>query len=299
MKVGINLPGVGPPASATAIVDLTRLSSELGFDSVWVSDHVAMPARVDSRYPYSSDGQWPFAPDFPWPDPLLVLAIAAATSSNIELGTSVVILPLRNPIVLAKQIATLSALANRRLWLGVGTGWMQEEFKALGVEFEHRGPRSEEMVELMRRLWTGRPTSFDGKFFQADQLTNSPVPAIDPVVLWGGNSTACLRRVARTGDGWFPLDLSREELDSGLDRLKRLCEEAGRDFASVPICIGIGDSSRFGRDDHAWYERRGVGHIVLEPHGDLHMFRAELARLAQVCDNASHLKSQVEPSACG
>jgi probable F420-dependent oxidoreductase len=284
MQLGVSLPSAGPSSSGVSIRDAAAWANELGFDSVWVSDHIVMPARVDSSYPYSTDHRWPFPADYKWFDPLLSLAWAASAAPDVQLGTSVIILPLRDPVLLAKQIASLDSLTNRQVLLGVGVGWMREEFNALGRPFENRGRRSEEIVEAMRRIWSGAQTTFGGDFVTMSELTAHPIPGHTPLVLWGGHSLACLRRVARLGDGWHPLGLTKEEFEAGRIQLEQFCAKESRDSGSLTVSVAVGTSQRLTSDECAWYMNRGVDHLICSPPRDPGEYVLELKRIAKACD---------------
>ena len=276
MEIGVNLPNAG----SKEFRDTAALVDRLGLDSVWVGDHVVMPSQVNSYYPYASDHQWPHPATDDWYDPLLSLAWAGAATSTVQLGTAVLVLPLRDPIILAKQVASLSAITGRRVLLGVGVGWMKEEFDALHVAFGKRGRRAEEMVDVMRRLWSGRPVSFEGEFFAMDRLCAHPIPTQPPLILWGGHSSASLRHVARVGDGWYPLRLTRDEFQKASEELRAVCDETGRDPKSLTVCVGLGPSRNLTAEACEWYFEHGAQHVVCRPPLDPDECREELVRVA-------------------
>jgi probable F420-dependent oxidoreductase len=194
------------------------------------------------------------------------------------------VLPLRDPVLLAKQVASLDVLTEGRVILGIGVGWMREEFDALKVPFADRGKRAEEMVELMRRLWSGSSTSFSGKFFSLDSVNLHPTPVRFPPILWGGHSRATLRRVATHGDGWLPLGLSQPDFLEKRRELESMCVRAGRDPDSLHVCVSIGASEQLNSDLYGWYLRQGVQHLVCSlPTGDLDGCHRELRRIAVDC----------------
>ena len=206
MRVGAKLPNSG---ALPAELGITRMAAQLessGFASLWVSDHVVMPAAVGSRYPYARDGVASWATDDPWYDSIVALAMAAAVTETVELGTAVLVLPQRNPVVLAKQVASLDRLAGGRTVLGVGTGWLAEEFAALATPFESRGARADEWIDLLRSCWTGRPARFDGAHYQLPaDVVCEPTPARPIPILVGGMTPPALRRTRRRGDGWLAI----------------------------------------------------------------------------------------------
>ncbi len=264
MEIGVRLPGAGPLASRENLERIARWAEALGFHSAWVSDHVIMPERVDSSYPYAPDHRWPFAADHPWLDPLVALAVVGATAPHVQLGTSVLVLPLRHPVLFAKQVSTLDYLTGGRVLLGIGAGWMEEEFRLLGVPFEDRGRRAVEMVNLMRALWSGERVGFRGRLWQIAEARMAPTPIRRQIpILWGGHSEHTLRRVARVGDGWHPLRLTVSEVKQGLARLRELSLKHGRDPDALLVVVRTGDA--FPGDAIHAYEAMGIHHLVMDP----------------------------------
>ncbi len=234
MKVGVYIPITGSLPSEVGIVKMGRMAEDSGADSLWVNDHIFMVEGGCSTYPFSQDGVPPWSMDTPWYECLTAASFLAATTSTCRIGTAVLILPQRNVLELAKTTATLDVLSNDRLTLGVGAGWFAEEIEALGYNFETRGRRMDEMIEVLRRCWTGRPQLFEGnEVFVPEGLIFEPRPwqPDGPPILVGGMSRAALRRAATRGDGW--LAFQRNELDAAklgesLERLREFQEEAGR-----------------------------------------------------------------------
>ncbi|HEX6022049.1 MAG TPA: TIGR03619 family F420-dependent LLM class oxidoreductase [Solirubrobacter sp.] len=192
MRIGAKLPNSGPLPFEVGIPAMARALEEAGFDSLWVSDHIVMPREIRSRYPFAADGKATWSTDMPWFDAIVALAAAAAVTEHVRLGTAVLVLPLRHPVEFAKQAASIDAVSGGRLELGVGAGWLEEEFDALGVPFHERGRRLDESIAIARGLWTGE---------RGDVLAY-PTPAHRIPVLIGGHSAAALRRAARY-DGWL------------------------------------------------------------------------------------------------
>jgi probable F420-dependent oxidoreductase len=228
-------------ASSVAIdhdgaLELCRAAQGAGFESLWGGEHVVMPSAIGSRYPYTPDGRVPAQPDTPIPDPLIWLAFAAAAAPGLRLGTCILILPQRNPLVLAKELATLDRLSGGRVELGIGVGWMREEFDALGVPWDRRGARTDEYVAAMRLVWSGPEVEFHGEFVQFDRLTCSPRPAVGRIpVIVGGDTEAAIARAVRLGDGWFPGESDPERLRPLVDRFRRAAESAGRDPDAIEL----------------------------------------------------------------
>lgn len=287
MKIGIRIPAAGPRAAPEHIVTVARWAEQLGFHSLWVSDHVVLPERVRSAYPYDRAGQWPFAADTPWLDPLLALGFAAGVAPSVALGTSVLVAPMRHPVLLAKQVSTLDVLSGGRVILGLGAGWMEEEFEILGAPFAGRGARAVEMVALMRALWTGERVDFAGARYQVRDCRMHPRPAQARVpVVWGGHSEAALRRVVTSGDGWHPTQLDLVQLAEGVARLRALCAQHGRDFDTVSVIARPGAVYAIDADTHARHRALGIDHVVIDPPldgPDLSRFRAEMERVATLC----------------
>jgi probable F420-dependent oxidoreductase len=192
MRIGAKLPNSGPLPFSHGIPAMARTFEAAGFDSLWVSDHIVMPREIRSRYPFAADGRATWATDMPWLDALIALALAAAVTERVRLGTAVLVLPLRHPIELAKQAASIDVASGGRLELGVGVGWLKEEFDALGVDFATRGRQLDESIEILRACWTGE---------HGDTLAY-PTPVRPIPLLIGGHSPAALRR-ARRLDGWL------------------------------------------------------------------------------------------------
>jgi probable F420-dependent oxidoreductase len=222
-------------------LEICRRAERLGFESVWGGEHVVLPTTIESRYPYTADGKIPAEPDTPIPDPLIWLAFVAAAAPTLRLGTCILIVPQRNPLVLAKEIATLDRLSGGRVELGIGVGWLREEFDALGVPWERRGARNDEYLAAMRALWAGPHATFHGDFVDFAPVTVSPRPVQERIpVLVGGDTDAAIGRAVRLADGYFPGEGSVERLAALQARLVAACEAAGRDPAGVGITAMFG-----------------------------------------------------------
>ncbi|MCU0490187.1 MAG: LLM class F420-dependent oxidoreductase [Chloroflexaceae bacterium] len=289
MQVGIIIPNAGPKCSPQHIVTVARWAEELGYHSLWVTDHVALPVQCESHYPYRSHGRWDYPPETPWLDPLLALSWAGAAASRLKLGTSVLVGPLRHPVLLAKQLATLDYLSGGRMMLGLGAGWMAEEFATMNVSFENRGRRLDEMVALMRACWSGEAVEFQGQFYQASGFKMHPRPAQERIpIIWGGHSAASLRRVARLGDGWHPTQIPLEQLATGIGTLRQLWQEAERDPASLLVVARPGNTYAITPESHARHRELGVTHLVAdtpipEADPDLALLRQRMEEVASIC----------------
>lgn len=216
LRIGAKLPPSGFVPDVGPLTELARIGEDSGFDGLWVSDHVVMPREVVSRYPFSADGTMTWEPEAPWIDCLVAMAAAAAVTESAEIGVGVLIVPMRNPLVLAKQLASLDVISNGRVVVGVGAGWLREEFEALHADFDARGAMLDEWIQIMRGCWTGEPPAKpDGHYPVPDGLLCHPTPVREPPILVGGMSAAALRRVAVGADGWFALQ-NANEIDAGV-----------------------------------------------------------------------------------
>lgn len=239
MKFGIVFANVGPFADAAGAARLARAAEAAGFESLWTVEHVVVPAGYQSTYPYDPSGRMPGGDDAPMPDPLVWLAALAPVTTTIRLATGVLILPQRNPVVLAKEVATLDALSGGRALLGIGVGWLREEFEALGVPFEERAGRTDDAVGALRALWSQDRASYDGRYTSFTDCVVRPQPVAGTVpVHVGGHSEAAARRAGRLGDGFFPAKGDHERLRSLFDLARRTAEESGRDPEALELTSG-------------------------------------------------------------
>ncbi|HYE92137.1 MAG TPA: TIGR03619 family F420-dependent LLM class oxidoreductase [Terriglobales bacterium] len=242
MNYGFYLPTRGATAEPEALDTFVTRGEALGFTSVMIADHIVFPTRIDSKYPYTADGRFPGQGDAL--EQLALMAFIAARTRRLRLVSSVMILPYRNPVFTAKALATIDVLSQGRVTVGVGVGWLREEFEALDApDFQRRGSVSDEYLRIFKTLWTTSPASFAGEFYQFENVQCLPLPVQKPhPPIWiGGHSRAALRRAARYGDGWHPVGanpgaaLPPAELQVLLAELGRLAEADGRDPASLTI----------------------------------------------------------------
>jgi probable F420-dependent oxidoreductase len=263
MQLGLHALGIGSGARRGVIDAVATAAEQSGFATLWSGEHVVMVDRSASRYPYSADGLIAVPAEADWLDPMIGLSFAAAATSTIGIATGVLLLPEHNPVLMAKQAATLDTLSGGRFTLGVGVGWSREEFEALGVPFARRAARTAEYVEAMRTLWRDDVASFDGEFVGFDSVRVNPKPVRDgriPIVL-GGNSEAALRRVADWGDGWYGFNVDGPaEVGTHVATLRALCEERGRDVTSLRIAVALRDPQVSDLDELA---ALGVDELVL------------------------------------
>jgi probable F420-dependent oxidoreductase len=288
MRYGFYLPTRGRTAIADDLETLVRRGEALGFTSVMIADHIVFPSVVTSKYPYTVDGVFPGQGDAL--EQLALMAFVAGVTERLRLVTSVMILPYRNPVATAKTLATIDVLSRGRVTVGVGVGWLREEFEALGAaDFDRRGAVSDEYLRIFKLLWTESPASFDGEFyrFAGVRCLPHPVQKPHPPIWIGGHSKAALRRVARLGDGWHPVGanpavpLGPDALRRDLDELHRLTEAEGRDPSKLTISykaplydadrpVAGPDRRPFSgsRDqileDIARYERLGVSELIFD-----------------------------------
>ena len=244
MEFGIAFANTLQVTEREGLVTLARSAEAAGFDSLWTVEHVIYPDGYESEYPYDRSGKMAADASSPIPDPLIWLAFVAAATTTLRLGTGILILPQRNPLVLAQEVATLDRLSDGRVELGIGVGWLQEEFDALGVPFERRGARTDEWVEVMRAVWADDHVDFHGEFASFTGVSVNPKPAGATVpITVGGHSAAAARRAGRLGDGFFPAKGNIVEL---IDIMRQTAADAGRDGAA--ITVSTGSAEVFGDD---------------------------------------------------
>lgn len=239
MKFGVMFANVAVYGTPDGAIGMGQIAEELGFESVWTVEHVVVPSGYESQYPYSPTGRMPGPEESPIPDPLIWLTWVAANTTHLRLGTGILILPQRTPLVVAKEIATLDLLSRGRVELGVGIGWLREEFDALGVPFEGRGARTEEYIDVLRRLWTEPETAYDGRFTTFAPVKSYPKPAQPagvPIHV-GGHTDASARRAGRIGDGYFP-GATGDALPRLLDVMRASARDAGRDPDAIEVTAG-------------------------------------------------------------
>jgi probable F420-dependent oxidoreductase len=242
MRYGFYLPTRGPTATRDGVLALAREGERLGLHSAMIADHVVFPVTSDSTYPYTLDGRHPSGGDAL--ETFSLLGVVAGATEKLRLVTSALVLPYRNPVLTAKMVASLDVLSGGRVTLGVGVGWLKEEFEALGSpDFDKRGATTDEWLAIFKQLWTQSPASFNGKFYSYAHIRCEPFPIQKPhPPIWvGGHSPAALRRTARHGDGWHPVGavaaspLPPDEMRTHLATLKRLTDAEGRDFSKLTI----------------------------------------------------------------
>jgi probable F420-dependent oxidoreductase len=247
----------------TQFCALARAAEEAGWHGLVVSDHVVHPEKIASPYPYTKDGAPRWQAPAPWPDPWVAIGAMAAVTSRIRFLTGVYVLPMRNPFLVAKAVGTAAVLSGGRVTLGVGVGWMAEEFALLEQPFEQRGARTDEMIEVMRKLWGGGMVEHHGRFYDFPRLQMSPAPQQPIPIVIGGVSDAALRRVGRLGDGWISDIHTTEELRTIVARIREHRRAAGR--ADAPLEIIAACSDAFGVDGYRRLEDIGVTQLQTMP----------------------------------
>lgn len=273
IPVGVRLPLPTDSLTPQQHVELCRHALELGYASFWVGDHVVLPEESSSAYPHTEDGTPGFRPDTPWTDPFLHLTWLAAQLPEARFGTSVIIMTLRNPTLLAKQLATMSWLTRRPFSLGVGTGWLREEYDAIGATFEGRGTQARKNIALVKRLLTEGAADYTVRGEDDEPVTKPflmlPTAPESVEFLWGGFSPFALRLIATSCDGWLPAKQSLEALAGHLVRLRAACDEAERDFSELRLIVkpGSGPDPAAGaidKDSLAGYSELGFHEAILE-----------------------------------
>ncbi len=302
MKYGFNAPTAGPLAGPGELTRLAMAGEAMGFDYITFSDHVVIPNAIASRYPYSESGEFSAGAAAARHEQLIEVAYVAAKTSRVRLVTSVMVVPHRPAVLAAKQLSTIDVLSGGRLTVGIGAGWCEEEFEALGTPpFAERGAVTDEYVAAFKALWTSDNPSFDGKYTKFDNLifAHKPVQAPHPPIWVGGESGPALRRTAKLGDAWYPIGTnpafpfdSLKRLTAGVARLRKLTAEAGRDPAAVGVAYRV---AKYGVDIPALAsdgERRlfsgSAGEIVADIRAlrDLGVGHIDFGFAAQTVDGA-------------
>lgn len=328
MEFGFSLPGRGPLASPDVVLGMAERAEALRYASLFVTDHVVLPvSTAGSVYPYSASGQFPGGSRQDYLEPLVMLSHLARATRRIKLGTSVLVVPYRNPVLTAKMLATIDVLSGGRVILGAGVGWLEEEFVALGAPpFPERGRVTDEYLALMRAVWTTDPVTFEGRYYRVHDVHVLPKPVQrGGIPIWvGGHTDSALRRAATLGDGWHPIALRPPGLlvpDDYAIRVKQLrawAEAAGRDPRAITLTLRVpmgvrpkrakapaGDRPLFQGTaaeviaDIRLYQALGVTHFVFDPTvQDLRSVRENMDRFAhEVRPHVKAARSQAVPTA--
>lgn len=248
---GLDVGIYGPMAMPGPILELTQLAETMGFASVWVADHIAFPVKFKSQYPYAKKGDFPTQLDDPLMEPIATLGVLAGATKRVRLGTAVLVMAYRNPLLQARMLVTLDQLSGGRIVLGAGVGWLEEEFEAVGFkQFKRRGKATDEAIEIFKAVARGGEVGFNGEIYQFDPVFSSPgsLQQPHPPVLIGGVEDPALRRVVRHGTGWLAVSMGPDRIAERLLRLEALCGEAGRSYADLTLAfkifINIGQAKR-------------------------------------------------------
>ena len=242
MKIGVNMRLID---DSPDVAELAALAESLGFESIWLPEHPIIPVHTDSKYGGTPDGSIP--PDMAHvADPFMGLARASAVTTTLNLGTGICLVPERNPLLLAKEIATLDMLSGGRFIFGIGAGWLKEETEIMGGDFAHRWSQTRESILAMKELWTREEAEFHGRFYDFPPVRSFPKPARKPhpPVLLGGFAANVFKRVAAWGDGWMPTRVTPEQIKSGRATIEELAEAAGRDPTGFDVTVFGADADR-------------------------------------------------------
>jgi probable F420-dependent oxidoreductase len=250
-------------SSTGHLVDMARAADEAGFDSVAVSDHVVHPQNIKTPYPYTRDGKTRWEPFTDWPDCWVSIGAMAAATSRVRFVTGIYVLPMRNPFLVAKAVGTAAVLSHDRVALGIGAGWMKDEFELMQQPFEQRGKRMDEMIAVMRKLWGGGMVEHHGRFYDFEPLEMSPVPREEIPIYVGGLSEPALKRAAVVGDGWISDLHTIEELRGITAKLRAYRADSPR--AAKPFCVIAAASDAYDLDGYRRLEDAGVTHVQTMP----------------------------------
>ena len=237
MKIGLMFTNTGAFTDPELMAHLAATADRCGIESMWTIEHVVIPQGFQTPYPYSRDGKFPGGEMTPILDPLVPLSFCAAITSKLRFGTAVMILPQRHPIYVAKELATIDVMSNGRVMLGVGSGWLKEEFEAVQIDFRTRGARTDEAIAAIRALWRDDPSTFEGRHFKFRQMRSFPKPVQKggiPIHI-GGHSPAAVRRAARVGDGFFPAPGNLNVLKELFTKVREECSKIGRNPAEIEL----------------------------------------------------------------
>ena len=268
------------------LLELAACAEECGFEAMAFPDHVVHPEKLDTPYPYTADGSRRWSAFTPWVDPWVAIAACAAVTNRLRFTNNVFVLAMRNPFLAAKAIATAAVLSRGRVTLTLGVGWSNVEYRLLGQNFKTRGVRTDEMIDVLRKLWSGEMVSHEGAFYQFDSLESNPVPPSRIPIWVGGISDAALRRAARN-DGWLSDLQSTAEIEACIDKVRRFRAEQGR--ASEPFDVMASASDAFTLDGYRRLAKGGVTHVLTLPwiftHGDTKVLREKKDGMRRFADD--------------
>lgn len=284
MKFGLRYCNTGRYVDPARAVELVQAAEAAGFESAWTVEHTVIPHGYQSQYPYAPSGRLPGGDgDFDLPDPLIWMAYVAAATTRIKLATGVIILPQHNPVITAKQVATLDMMSGGRVLLGVGVGWLKEEFDAVGSPFEERGARTDEYIRVMRELWSADRPSFEGTFFRFKDAYMRPKPVNRSVpIIIGGHSTFAAKRAGRLGNGFFPARGAPAEL---VKLVRDTATAHGRDPAAIEITTSLPDNL----DDLPAMAAAGIDRVLVPV-----MFTKEFKNIVRGSDDLPQWRDMIE-----
>ncbi len=267
MKFGLVPINIGV-ASPEQMITTAQTAEAAGFESVWTFEHVIVPVDYDSKYPYNNTGKMGAAPETPFVDPLIALTAIAAQTKTIRLATGVNIISQTNPLLLAKQAASLDFLSSGRFMLGAGIGWLREEFKAMGVPYERRGARFDDYMVAMKKVWAGDVVEHESDFLSWHGFKSHPLPVQKPAIpiIMGGKAGKIYQRIARHGDGWFIPGAGVDELPPMLADLRAACAAEGRDYDEIELTVMWGPKG--GADSLKALADLGISRVVTILGGD-------------------------------
>ena len=265
MRFGVHLVAAGTMIEGDGIARVATRAETLGYDSLWVSDHIVFPSELSSPYPYSQDGKLPLDPANPLLEPFTVLSYAAAVTQSIKIGTSVAIVPYRDPIITAKIVASIDVLSGGRFIFGVGIGWLEEEFRALRLERKNRVPQTREAIAAMKACWTLDDPEFHGEFYDFSAIKFAPKPrqTPHPPIWFGGNTMPALKRAVELGTGWHAVWVTPEEVAEKAAIIRGLCDNAGKNFEEFAITINVNGKVPLNVENVRRYEEAGVSMMFI------------------------------------
>ncbi len=256
------------------ILEIARAADEAGWDAITFSDHVVHPESIDTPYPYTETGERRWGAFTDWPDPWVVIGACAAVTKRLRFTTSVFVLPMRNPFLAAKAVSTAAVVSDNRVTLTIGVGWCKEEYELMQQDFHTRGKRCDEMIEVLKKLWTGEMVEHQGPFYSFDRLEMNPAPSA-PIPIWvGGISKAAHRRAARLGDGWLSDLQPGQEILGTVAQIREYRREFGRE--QQPFDVMASPSDVYDIDGYRQLEAGGVTHLLTMPWAFYHGTEATL-----------------------
>lgn len=285
MQTGFIAVGMGLMAEPEVMSLAAETAEQAGFHSIWAPEHIVLLDRYASKYPYSADGKFPSANmQVEILDPFAALTFIAAQTKTIRLGTGICLVPERNPLTTAKEVATLDKLSGGRFDFGVGIGWLEEEFAALGIPWARRAARTREYLHVMKKLWTEEETAFEGDFcsFPSVRSYPKPVQKPHPPIIFGGESEPALKRAGEVGDGWFGMNVSIADAKTKITKVKEYARAAGRNPDTLQISISPGVGTTLTRDDLKRAQDAGVQQLIVGSFpADLQAVKDDMNRLAE------------------